>query len=130
MLEGTWTAKLLKKLRERMSDAVVIKNCNPYVAGVPDFMITKPDPDSGIRRTSFYEVKLTTSKSSRDSKVFVPLQLEMCRRLGAFYIIWSPPLQRAYMFRADEVRTSEQARWLDEEPLSYEELVEKLVKQS
>lgn len=129
MIEGTWTAKLLKKLRERMPDAVIIKNCNPYTSGIPDFTITKPRP-SGKRETSWYEVKLTTNKSNRDSKVFIPLQLETCQRLGAWYIIWSPPLRRAYIFRADEVKTSEQARWLDEEPLSYEELVEKLVKQS
>jgi hypothetical protein len=53
MLEGTFTNRLLTKLRTQpaLKRAAIVKHVNPYHRGVPDFSITLG------RKTWWYEVK-------------------------------------------------------------------------
>ena len=126
MTESRWTAKLLNDVRRARPNAVVVKLWQgPFsTAGVPDFFVNEDG------RTSWCEVKLTSSgkgKSRRGEKqLFVPLQLETCRRMKAWYLIWAPPLKKGWLFRADEL--TDLSAWMHEPGFRYAELVERIAR--
>ena len=39
MLESTYQAKLIKKLRNRFPDCLILKNDTEYIQGIPDLLI-------------------------------------------------------------------------------------------
>ena len=121
MTESDFTRKLLKALRRRMPQAVILKHINPLTAGVPDFSMTLEEesmtPTDFRIRTVWCEVKLSSGN------LFPPLQFETARRMDAWYIIYSPLLRKAYMFKARE-----REGWSKTVPLSFDELVERCVR--
>jgi hypothetical protein len=118
LTEARFTARLLNDVRRARPGAVVWKIADRFTGGIPDFLVCEEG------RTTFCEVKLLGAPSSR-SKLFVPLQLEMCKRMRAWYIFWSVPLREGYLFRADEMNAS--YAWMNfAEPLTYAELVEQI----
>ena len=115
MLEGKWTLKLTKAIRSALPDAMAIKICNPYTAGIPDLAIVRAG------KTTWIEVKLLTKDSK--SKLFVPLQLETAKRMQAHYIIWSPALKKGWLFRADDAQD-----WINFRQYTFHELVEEIAR--
>lgn len=75
MTESQWTGKLLKELRRRMPNAVIIKFNDRSTSGIPDFCIVR----DGV--TQWFEVKV----NNRDP--YEPLQWTMLYRMKGSYII-------------------------------------------
>jgi hypothetical protein len=98
-----------------MPEAVVHKMCNPYTSGIPDIAIIRNG------KTLWIEVKLLTKDSK--SKLFVPLQLQTCKRMLAHYIIWSPALKKGWLFRADDITD-----WIHFEQYTFAELVNEIAR--
>jgi hypothetical protein len=120
MTESQFTQRLLKALRRRMPQAVILKHMNPLTAGVPDFSVTRDEQNrfAGLQNhTTWCEVKLSSGN------LFPTLQFETARRMDAWYIIYAPHLRKAWMFKARE-----SDRWSKTEPLSFDELVERCVR--
>lgn len=115
MIEGTWTLKLTKALRTTMPEAMCIKICNQYTAGIPDLAIVRNG------KTTWIEVKLLTKDST--SRLFVPLQLETCKRMQAHYIIFSPALKKGWLFRADDYKD-----WINYTTYTFAELVAEIAR--
>jgi hypothetical protein len=118
MTESQFTQRLLKALRHRLPQAVILKHMNPLTAGVPDFSVTRDygKYEGGVR-TYWVEVKLSSGN------LFPPLQFETAKRMDAWYIIYSPLLHKAYMFKARE-----REGWSKTDPLSFDEMVERCVR--
>lgn len=113
--ESQFTSKLLKALRARMPNAVVLKHSDSFSGGIPDFSITSFDPYISEKRTAWIEVKLL----GPPSVMFKPLQVEMLRRLGGAYIIWDVSVKRGYFFSAKDVGATRA-----EYPLTFRQLIE------
>lgn len=118
MTEAEFTSrKLLPALREAMPNAVCLKHCDLMSGGIPDLSVTRFDTGP-YARTVWAEVKLT----NRPGVMFKPLQVEMLKRLGGWYVVWNPRMRWAYLFRADELE-----KWSDH-PLTFEALIEKMAR--
>lgn len=112
MLEGAFTSKLLKKLREHPileKDAIIWKHNDFYTAGIPDFSIVWPP----AALTTWWEVKMSPKEPTN---------------LQAFYLKKMRPI--SYLITAHP--TGKQA-WITPSeygPMTIEALVEEIVIQS
>lgn len=121
ILEGRWTAQFLKKLRQAMPDAEVIK-FNSYggmsEGGIPDFMVSRFDLGP-YTKTVWVEVKILPSHN----RMFKPLQYERLKRLGGWYLVWHTEDRKGWLFRADEC-----ALWSEGPRYTQKELIERIAR--
>lgn len=113
--ESQFTSKLLRALRARMPNAVVLKHSDSFSGGIPDFSITNFDSYIAENKTVWIEVKLL----GPPSVIFKPLQVEMLRRLGGYYLIWDARAKRVYFFSAACTSTTQSKK-----ELTFKQLVE------
>ena len=64
MLERDFQAKLIKKIKERFPDCIVMKNDSEYIQGIPDLTILHGD------KWATLECKKTSSSSRRPNQTY------------------------------------------------------------
>ena len=64
MLERDFQAKLIKKIKERFPDCIVMKNDSEYIQGIPDLTILNGD------KWATLECKKTKSSSRRPNQKY------------------------------------------------------------
>lgn len=89
MLEGAFTSKLLRDLRRKMPQALVVKLSDRYTSGLPDFFVSLNG------HTTFFEVKLASNK-----RIYEPLQLAMLKKLNGVYVVWDNRMRLGYLLTA------------------------------
>lgn len=114
MRESEWTLKLVKVLRAALPNSVVLKHNDAITGGIPDLSITSFE-GGPYARTTWIEVKMLGAPSV----MFKPLQMEMLRRMGGWYVVWSPKLRKGWLFRADE-----REGWHTGQQYTFQELVD------
>jgi hypothetical protein len=114
--EARFTSKLLNDVRRGRTRAVVAKIWQGMYsnAGVPDFFVCEDN------KTTWCEVKLL----STPRRLFVPLQLETCKRMNAWYLIWDARRRTGWLFKAREYEG-----WRATPRHTYAELVELIKRQ-
>jgi hypothetical protein len=116
LTESQWTSQFLKKLRAALPEAVALKHNDIATGGIPDFSVTHFE-GGPYARTTWVEVKIIGAPSV----MFKPLQVEMLKRLGGWYLVYSPKLRRCWLFRADE-----REKWSEGSQMTVAETVERI----
>ena len=68
--------------------------------------------------------KLIGQPKKQTRPLFVPLQFEMARRLGAWYCVWNVARRKGYLFRADEEFI--RGKWQETPEYSFDEIVKRM----
>lgn len=105
MLEGEFNRKLKQSLcaREELRAWAVIKHCNPYHKGVPDFSA------SFGKKTVWWEVKVAPNEPTQ-------IQLYHLKKMDGFWLQASTDGRRAFIFPNVNI------------VLGYDELVDEIVR--
>lgn len=121
ILEGAWTSQFLKKLRQAIPEAEIVK-LNSYggmsEGGLPDFFVSRFDMGP-YSRTVFCEVKLLPASGP----LFKPLQVARLKRLGGWMLIWDTNVRRGWLF---PVKESE--GWSNGTRYTQKELIERIAR--